>query len=447
MAVTNGHVEIASVLRQAMKTENRGTPEAPVYIDPVGENAPIDLTGNTPLGWASKESKGKHLKEFMPFESQSVVSMADVVSACPDASKSCRDLIAELHVTPVKIGEKTPTSTPSCAGIGVAESGSSLLRKGDKSILPQSPLVLRSGTSPLVQRSQASNSPMIRRERVISASTNILEDVLGTVAPEIADLPHGSQLWYGFSEATGWRPYMEDRIFVNVPILSVLTCLRLPPSIVHDRAKNIDFETPTKGAAHLPLPVPISSTIKHSIITDIEKLKRVNPCTVFGCNSTYQLLSESYLFGVCDGHGGDYAVNFLQKHIPATITNNYIEMYKLLVTLRCASTSPIVEEEISGLFCEMFKTACLSLDEKLSEQGRMLPQAGNKGPLYLDKSGSTGLFCLVNGEYISVGNVGDTRAVCGSSNERGGVEAVALSHDHKPNEAGERERIEAAGAG
>ena len=63
-----------------------------------------------------------------------------------------------------------------------------------------------------------------------------------------------------------------------------------------------------------------------------------------------------------------------------------------------------------------------------------------------------------------MGNVGDTRAVCGTaikSNSDSGtdsssgtinsgvtvIEAVDLSHDHKPNTPVEQMRIEAAGAG
>ncbi|KAK1650522.1 hypothetical protein QYE76_068327 [Lolium multiflorum] len=54
--------------------------------------------------------------------------------------------------------------------------------------------------------------------------------------------------------------------------------------------------------------------------------------------------------------------------------------------------------------------------------------------------GSTACVALIRGNQIIVGNVGDSRCVLSRNGQ-----AIDLSTDHKPNEAGERARIEAAG--
>ena len=51
-AVANDHLEVCAVLRDVMKHQHPRSKHGAVIVDPVGVNAPIDLTGSTPLGWA-----------------------------------------------------------------------------------------------------------------------------------------------------------------------------------------------------------------------------------------------------------------------------------------------------------------------------------------------------------------------------------------------------------
>merc|ERR1719183_2163187 len=61
----------------------------------------------------------------------------------------------------------------------------------------------------------------------------------------------------------------------------------------------------------------------------------------------------------------------------------------------------------------------------------------------LDKSGSTGIFALVDESMVVVGNVGDSRAIISSvsGNEEEGLISRPLSTDHKPTVPSERQRI------
>jgi len=114
--------------------------------------------------------------------------------------------------------------------------------------------------------------------------------------------------------------------------------------------------------------------------------------------------SNTSVFGVFDGHGGDGMSKFCEKHMPSTI----------------ASYPPQdVRNAVVGAF------------HRVDEAGRTSNHQG---------SGSTAMVCCVREDTIYVGNAGDCRAVlC-----RGG-QAIVMSEDHRPSREAERERIEAAG--
>lgn len=119
-------------------------------------------------------------------------------------------------------------------------------------------------------------------------------------------------------------------------------------------------------------------------------------------------------------------------------------------------------EDIAAVMTQGFALA----DAKLTGLGRMQPQTTAKqGKLYLDKSGSTAVCCLLTLDKICIANVGDSRAVIArrraSTNDAGGginnspawsrvgtasLEAEALSTDHKPHLESERVRILASGS-
>jgi serine/threonine protein phosphatase PrpC len=96
-------------------------------------------------------------------------------------------------------------------------------------------------------------------------------------------------------------------------------------------------------------------------------------------------------------------------------------------------TPGLAEAEVPAKSKAAFEKALMDIDAEL----RKLPEVESGQ----DQSGSTSVMTLFSPQFVVCANTGDSRAVlC-----RGG-EAVALSHDHKPYNPGEKERIEAAGS-
>jgi protein phosphatase len=114
------------------------------------------------------------------------------------------------------------------------------------------------------------------------------------------------------------------------------------------------------------------------------------------------------LFCVFDGHGGDVAATTSKTLLP------------VLIALRAKGAAADDHSYLTDAY--------LQLDEKMK-------------PKITDGSGCTAVSVIVNKDTIVCASVGDSRAlVC-----RKDGTAVALSHDHKPENASERPRIEAAG--
>jgi protein phosphatase 1L len=115
------------------------------------------------------------------------------------------------------------------------------------------------------------------------------------------------------------------------------------------------------------------------------------------------------LFGVFDGHNGSQAAKYVQTHL----------FHNLLMNLD-------------------FDNIQLAITRAYQQTDRNLRrlQANN----FFWSSGSTACTAVLLRERLIIANVGDSRAViCKGGN------AVALSTDHKPNRADERQRIEEAG--
>jgi len=124
------------------------------------------------------------------------------------------------------------------------------------------------------------------------------------------------------------------------------------------------------------------------------------------------------LFGIFDGHGGEMVAHYIAKHFPE----------HLLRTNKLTADQTKIEPQAK----EAFEVALMAIDAEM----RALPDVENGK----DQSGSTAVMTLLSPTHVICSNTGDSRAVlC-----RGG-EAVALSDDHKPDDAPEKERILAAG--
>lgn len=119
-------------------------------------------------------------------------------------------------------------------------------------------------------------------------------------------------------------------------------------------------------------------------------------------------------FGVFDGHGGSLCAEFLRDNLLDYIVNQ-------------AKFPDHPTEAIKAGFDEA-ENAFLAYVQR---------QTGS-----YDRSGSCAIVVLIIKDACYVANVGDSRAVL--SVDRG-MRLHELSHDHKPNAIGERERIEKAG--
>lgn len=93
----------------------------------------------------------------------------------------------------------------------------------------------------------------------------------------------------------------------------------------------------------------------------------------------------------------------------------------------------MTEDDVLARSKLAFEEALMTIDEEMSK----LPEIESGH----DQSGSTSVMTLITPSHIVCANTGDSRAVLARSKA-----AVALSHDHKPFNAGEKERIEAAGS-
>jgi len=129
-------------------------------------------------------------------------------------------------------------------------------------------------------------------------------------------------------------------------------------------------------------------------------------------------LQHLSLFGVFDGHGGEMVAHYMAKHFP-----DHLLRPKILT----ADASKFETQAKAA-----FETSLMSIDAEM----RALPDVETGK----DQSGSTAVMTLLSPTHVVCSNTGDSRAVLCRSGQ-----AVALSHDHKPDNAIEKERVQGAG--
>lgn len=121
-------------------------------------------------------------------------------------------------------------------------------------------------------------------------------------------------------------------------------------------------------------------------------------------------------FGIYDGHGGSLCADFLRDNL-----------HQYVIMEPCFPGNP--------------KEAIVRGFEK-AENAFMKKVYDPVTNTLKDKSGSCAIVVLIVQETCYVANVGDSRAVLSSEE---GKKIYPLSHDHKPGEDGETERIQKAG--
>ena len=136
----------------------------------------------------------------------------------------------------------------------------------------------------------------------------------------------------------------------------------------------------------------------------------------FGCKE------DSIFCGIFDGHGqwGHYVSKAVRDSLPASLLRRWQEAVAL--------ASLIDDEKLLcdcqfDLWRESYLAAAAAVDEELRRSRRL--DAVN--------SGSTALSIVKQGEMMVIANVGDSRAVLATTSDDGGVAAVQLTVDFKPN--------------
>ena len=153
------------------------------------------------------------------------------------------------------------------------------------------------------------------------------------------------------------------------------------------------------------------------------------------------------IFGVMDGHGGDFTSEFAADHFMRFFSssnrlkkyaNMSIEDHSNVPGLSCLR--PALAETFSKLDAEIRKQQIKRNDEflKLSKQQELAE--GSPAPrVKYERSGSTCIVVLVTPSHIISANAGDSRAIL-----RRNGNILPLSFDHKPNNIPELERINLA---
>ena len=153
------------------------------------------------------------------------------------------------------------------------------------------------------------------------------------------------------------------------------------------------------------------------------------------------------IFGVMDGHGGDFTSEFAADHFMRFFSssnrlkkyaNMSIEDQSNVPGLSCLR--PALAETFSKLDAEIRKQQIKRNNEilKLSKQQELAE--GSPAPrVKYERSGSTCIVVLVTPSHIISANAGDSRAIL-----RRNGKILPLSFDHKPNNIPELERINLA---
>jgi len=121
------------------------------------------------------------------------------------------------------------------------------------------------------------------------------------------------------------------------------------------------------------------------------------------------------LFAVMDGHGefGHFVANFVKERLP-----EHLQRQANLKTDTPAAITKAVKELVEELSSTNINVAF---------------------------SGTTAIFTVKINDSLYVANIGDSRCVLCRKNPQGGIEAVPLSTDQKPENPSEKERIIKAG--
>ena len=206
----------------------------------------------------------------------------------------------------------------------------------------------------------------------------------------------------------------------------------------------------------------LSQKGNHKIIG--AEIEDVNQDVVF-LNNNFLLIKNLYLFGVCDGHGiqGHHISSFARDTIPTYL--NYIEIDNyiskknknidsLLSSLYNKSEDSSVKDiHIIKYFYDKFKVNPSDFSfvkNRFNEISKNIKESFLKSDSDLikskhsfdtEKSGSTVCLLLLSNKNLICANLGDSRAILCSCNDKKEWKASQLTKDHKPMDKEEYKRI------
>ncbi|XP_051144443.1 probable protein phosphatase 2C 34 [Andrographis paniculata] len=147
----------------------------------------------------------------------------------------------------------------------------------------------------------------------------------------------------------------------------------------------------------------------------------------FGCQ-------EDMLFcGIFDGHGpwGHYVAKSVRESMPSSLLCNWQET---LAETSSDSDSELESEKLLhrfNIWNRAYTKACAAVDQELEHHQK----------IDTFHSGTTALTVVRQGDSIFIANVGDSRAILGTTSDDGSLVAAQLTTDFKPNIPQEAERI------
>ena len=156
-----------------------------------------------------------------------------------------------------------------------------------------------------------------------------------------------------------------------------------------------------------------------------------------------QILEKGHaIFGVFDGHGGDFTSDYAAKNFIKTFSAGpSLKKYSKLKTIDQYDVPGVslLKTALTEAFCELddeIRRKQTQLNGRKGIESRTIPSSRVRQ----ERSGSTIVVVMITPSHIICANAGDSRAVL----QRGG-RALPLSFDHKPSNLPELERITAAG--
>ncbi|KAI3707765.1 hypothetical protein L2E82_36570 [Cichorium intybus] len=139
---------------------------------------------------------------------------------------------------------------------------------------------------------------------------------------------------------------------------------------------------------------------------------------------------DMMLCGIFDGHGswGHYVAKRVCESLPSSLLCNWQEEMLLEASLDLQSVKKL---DRFNLWKNSFVKTCAAVDRDLQ----------NCRKFDSFHSGTTGLAVVKQGELLVIANVGDSRAVLGTTSDDGSLVPIQLTVDFKPNLPHEAERI------